>query len=249
MLYDDTFKKMFIDSEDMNDSDINQYLYIDDEQFEDEFFEEDMDDSNEDDDSYEEYDSYKLTYDAHRRQSAMHRMDEDDEDSDCEDCGQDYDSNPSHSKKKLSCRSFYPDPKKYRCKSKCHEHDSDSWKCYYKPKRKCSCHDDKLIPCKCPQTLSPKTIDAQTNARIIRFTVTIKNLCPNKPFALVISAFVKRKCHKVTVGQTFDIVCRKGCECGTLRKTFEFVIAVPLCSDEPIFIKVFGNYVQACKIC
>lgn len=106
----------------------------------------------------------------------------------------------------------------------------------------CTCHTEKLIPCQCPQDLGRKTLDAQTKVRVIKVIVTLKNICPNRPFGLVISAFVRKKHRDIGVGEICDIVCRR--DWGCFKRTYNLVIAVPLCSDELVYLEVFGNYVN-----
>lgn len=106
----------------------------------------------------------------------------------------------------------------------------------------CTCHTEKLIPCKCPQDLGRKTLDAQTKARVIKVIVTLNNICPNRPFGLVISAFVRKGHRDIGVGEICDIVCRR--DWGCFKRTYNLVIAVPLCSDELVYLDVFGNYVN-----
>lgn len=125
-----------------------------------------------------------------------------------------------------------------------YSHESHRCSCHKQP---CNCHTKRLSACKCPENLGCINIDAQTKARVITFTVTIKNLCHNKKFAIVITAFVIRCGKKVPVGQICDVACREGCDCGCITKTFKLVISVPLCSDEKIFIEAFGNHVDCCR--
>lgn len=106
----------------------------------------------------------------------------------------------------------------------------------------CTCNQKKLIPCQCPQNLGRKTLDAQTKVRVIKVIVTLNNICPNRPFGLVISAFVRKKHRDIGVGEICDIVCKR--DWGCFKRTYNLVIAVPLCSDELVYLEVFGNYVN-----
>lgn len=106
----------------------------------------------------------------------------------------------------------------------------------------CTCHSVKLNPCECPQNLGRKTLDAQTKVRVIKVTVTLKNICPNRPFGLVISAFIRKNHRDIGVGEICDIVCSRDWKC--FKRTYNLVIAVPLCSDEVVYLEVLGNYVN-----
>lgn len=105
-----------------------------------------------------------------------------------------------------------------------------------------TCHLPKLISSECPQDLGRKTLDAQTKVRVIKVIVTLKNICPNRPLGLVISAFVKKDHRYIGVGEICDIVCSRDWKC--FKRTYNLVIAVPLCSDEVVYLKSFGNYVN-----
>ncbi len=126
--------------------------------------------------------------------------------------------------------------------------------------------DKNLVPCCCPIEIE-KDVDAKSKCRLLKFEIDVENLCPNKDFLLFVAVYkIKNwphgtdKCkeedrswhpdRKVSLGQ----ICRRvrldeRCnECGCKKECFILVIDEPICSDEKIYYKIFGNYVEACNI-
>ena len=102
--------------------------------------------------------------------------------------------------------------------------------------------DPALTPCLCPQPLGNTNLNAGTPARVVTFTVTVQNLCANKPFIVVVSVLA----GTTVVGQQCTIVTRPGEGCGSLTVPFTVAIAVPLCNNTNVTVQAFGNYVNCC---
>ncbi len=102
--------------------------------------------------------------------------------------------------------------------------------------------DPPLVPCVCPQNLGNATINAATPARVVNFTVTVQNLCPNKQFIVVVSVLSGAN----VVGQQCRIVSRTGETCANLDVPFTVAIAIPLCANNDVTVQAFGNYVNCC---
>lgn len=102
--------------------------------------------------------------------------------------------------------------------------------------------DPPLVPCLCPQNLGNTNLNAGTPARVVNFTVTVQNLCPNKPFIVVVSVLA----GTTVVGQQCRIVTREGTGCGNLEVRFTVAINVPLCNNTNVTVEAFGNYVNCC---
>ncbi|WP_040194517.1 hypothetical protein [Clostridium culturomicium] len=102
--------------------------------------------------------------------------------------------------------------------------------------------DPPLVPCLCPQPLGNLNFNAATTARVVTFTVTVQNLCPNKDFIVVVSVLA----GTTVVGQQCRIVSRTGTGCGNLEVPFTVAIAIPLCASTDVTVQAFGNYVNCC---
>lgn len=102
--------------------------------------------------------------------------------------------------------------------------------------------DPALTPCLCPQNLGNVPLNAGTPARVVNFTVTVQNLCPNKDFIVVVSVLA----GTTVVGQQCRIVRRTGDVCANLDVPFTVAIAIPLCNNTNVTVQAFGNYVNCC---
>lgn len=102
--------------------------------------------------------------------------------------------------------------------------------------------DPPLIPCLCPQPLGNLNLNAATTARVVTFTVTVQNLCPNKPFIVVVSVLA----GATVVGQQCRVVTRTGDTCANLEVPFTVAINIPICATTDVTVQAFGNYVNCC---